>query len=487
MATKSKLQFIVNKIINVFFVCYKILIIITRFIKLLFTLEGFLGAIIAFILCFSVYSYCVHQYNSVVLVYPEDLNYNALSQIIQETDEFELPDDDFKIYKNDLSSELIIQPGQSFSYILYHLAMPSYQVEKVLELLKKHANLFTLQPGKKISVNYDCKTEYFINRDFTMYARQKENQNWQGPIFMNRNDICLLKKLKMALDMTNRIVINEMGDNNFIINIVPIKIINKTRVTKGIINNNLYSDSVKSGTPPGIIQAMIQEYSFDVDFQRDIHVGDKFEFVFDEVFDEDGEKIRNGIFKYANLTLDGRSHKVYYFNNAFFNEKGESVKRALMKTPIDGARISSGFSNGRKHPILGYTRKHQGVDFAAPVGTPIYAAADGVVVFMGPASGYGNFISIKHTSEYGTNYAHLSKFRSGLRKGTKVNQRQIIGYVGMTGLTSGPHLHFEVVKNGKKINPSSQKFASVTKLTGNTYNKFQEYRKSINDYLNKDQ
>ncbi len=464
---------------------YDIFKFLIAFIKLFFSKIGFIGAICGFLCSFLLYHFAVIKYHSVELLYPENLNNALIHDLAKEIDENLITNDDYKIYQTGLHKDIIIEPGHNFGYVLYYLAMPNFQVEKIVDLLKRKANFSQVRPGQKISVYYDCRVEYFVNKNFVQYAKRKLGDLWQGALPMERNDICLLRKLSMALDTQRRAVINAIGDTDFDIQINKINSVTKTRFTKGVIENSLYADAVKAGTPPGIIQSMIQEYSFDVDFQRDIHTGDTFLFVFDELFDEDGEKIRNGIFKYGNLTLNNKSHKVYYFENQFYNEKAESIKKAMMKTPVDGARISSKFSNGRKHPVLGYTRKHQGVDFAAPTGTPIYSAADGVVTFVGVKNGYGNFVMIKHNSEFGTNYAHLSRFKSGLHKGKHVKQREIIGYVGMTGIATGPHLHFEVQKNGVKINPSSQKFASVTRLSGAIRDKFEAYRRSIKEYLAK--
>ncbi len=468
---------------NLLYLIWDILHLLYNVIKICFNKYGFIGVIFSFLLSFTFYTIAVNKYHSVQLEYPEYLDESLIKDLAVEIDKKNIVNNDYKIYNNGLSKDIIIEPGHNFGYVLYHLAMPNFQVERIIELLKKNANFSNIKPGQKISVYYDCTIEYFVNNNFIQYSKKREHDTWQGALPMERNDICLLRKMIMSLDMEHRAVVTAIGDTDFDVKINKINVTKKTRFTKGKIENSLYSDAVKAGTPPGIIQAMIQEYSFDVDFQRDIHSGDTFLFVFDELFDEYGDKIRNGTFKYGNLTLGGKSHKVYYFDGQFYNEKAESVRRAMMKTPVDGARISSKFTSARKHPVLGFTRKHEGVDFAVPSGTPIFAAADGVISFAGWSNGYGNYVKIKHNTEFGTNYAHMSKMK--VRKGDKVKQRQVIGYSGMTGLCSGPHLHFEVEKNGKKINPSSQKFASITRLAGSIRDRFEEYRRSIKDYLAK--
>ena len=186
--------------------------------------------------------------------------------------------------------------------------------------------------------------------------------------------------------------------------------------------------------------------------------------------DADGNLAKTGNILYASLTLSGKKLALYRFTTAdgrtdWFNAKGDSVRKALLRTPIDGAKITSGFGM-RMHPILGYSLMHKGVDFGAPIGTPIYAAGDGVIQIIGPVSGYGNYIRLKHTATYGTAYGHISRFAAGLRVGSHVHQGQVIAYVGMTGRATGPHLHFEVIKDGKQINPQSIKLPSGEKLQG---------------------
>ncbi|MEX1109612.1 MAG: M23 family metallopeptidase, partial [Dongiaceae bacterium] len=195
-----------------------------------------------------------------------------------------------------------------------------------------------------------------------------------------------------------------------------------------------------------------------------------FEIVFDQYLDENGDVVKTGEVSYVSLTLSGETLELYQFTPSsgvwdFFNPNGESVRKALMRTPIDGARLTSGFGM-RKHPTLGYNKMHRGVDFGAPSGTPIYAAGDGTIESIGDNGGYGNYIRIRHNSEYSTAYAHMNGFAKGLNQGDRVRQGDIIGYVGTTGRSTGPHLHYEVLVAGEQVNPLDIKWPAGEKLAG---------------------
>ena len=222
--------------------------------------------------------------------------------------------------------------------------------------------------------------------------------------------------------------------------------------------------------PPNIIIEYARIYGFQVDFQRDIKKNDNFQIMF-EIFEDDNGKIfETGNVIFANLRLSGVNNRLYYFDakgsRGYYNKNGKSVKKALMKTPINGARLSSKFGM-RKHPIDGYNKMHRGTDFAAPQGTPIMASGDGIVTRAKWCGGGGNCIKIKHNSTYQTVYAHMLKFALGIKSGVRVRQGQVIGYVGSTGKSTGPHLHYEVIMNGKKINSQTLKLPSGRSLKNN--------------------
>lgn len=251
----------------------------------------------------------------------------------------------------------------------------------------------------------------------------------------------------------------------------------------GQIDNSLFLDGERAGVPVQIIAEMIRMYSYSVDFQREIQPGDKFEVFFSRKFDQTNRPVKEGDVHYASLTVGGKVHKLWRFDPGngewdYFDENGQSMKKFLMKTPIDGARLSSGYGM-RKHPILGYSRLHAGVDFAAPRGTPIYAAGDGTVQRANYFGSYGNYVMIRHANGYSTAYAHLNGFARGIKAGTRVRQGQVIGYVGTTGRSTGPHLHYEVHVNGKQMNPMALKVPTGRKLEGRELANFKAQRETL--------
>jgi len=248
---------------------------------------------------------------------------------------------------------------------------------------------------------------------------------------------------------------------------------------KGTIDTSLYVAGVKAGLRQDTLAELIQTFSFDVDFQRDIRRGDAFDLMYEEYRDEDGTVVKAGDILVAEMTLSGKTNRLYRFKTRdgftdFYDAKGQSVRKALLRTPIDGARISSNYGM-RRHPILGYNKMHRGLDFAARRGTPIYAAGNGFVEYAGRNGGYGKYVRIRHNSTYKTAYAHMHRYGKGIRKGRRVKQGQIIGYVGSTGRSTGPHLHYEVHKNGRQVNPRSVKLPSGRKLKGRELRTFKAH------------
>ncbi|MDP6426728.1 MAG: peptidoglycan DD-metalloendopeptidase family protein [Rhodospirillales bacterium] len=254
---------------------------------------------------------------------------------------------------------------------------------------------------------------------------------------------------------------------------------------EGKIDGNLYDSAVKAGVSPPILMELIRIYSWDVDFQRGIRPGDRFEVMFEKLFTEDGEFARHGNIIYGNLVLGGAALPFYRHTTKrgltdYFDGNGKSARKALMRTPIDGARLSSGFGR-RRHPILGYTKMHRGLDFAAPRGTPIYAAGNGTIVYRARKGAYGNYVRIRHNSEYSTAYGHLSRFSRKVRRGRRIKQGQVIGYVGSTGRSTGPHLHYEVLKRGRQLNPFRLKLPSGKSLKGGELDRFKKARRRIEE------
>ena len=270
--------------------------------------------------------------------------------------------------------------------------------------------------------------------------------------------------------------------NGFSVDKNILKLNKKEIVSSGTINNNLYTAAVNSGIEPNIVVEFANIFGFEVDFQRDIRTGDKFEVYYERYVDEENVVRDTGKIIYASMFVNNKELTLYNFEfnkkQGYYDVDGKSVIKTLMKTPINGARLSSSFGL-RKHPILGFNKLHQGTDFAAKRGTPIMASGSGVVVMAQKYKGYGNFVKIRHNSTYETAYAHMYKFGKGIRVGARVNQSQIIGYVGSTGLSTGPHLHYEVIKNKKRVNSQRLKLPTGKALSNEARNKFEVDRIKI--------
>ena len=254
-----------------------------------------------------------------------------------------------------------------------------------------------------------------------------------------------------------------------------------------IVGGSLLAAGMSSGVPAAVMTEIIRVFSFDVDFQRDIQPGDRFDLMYERFHLADGRLVRGGDVMYAALTLSGKTQRLYRYKDSsgrvdFYNELGHSVRKALLKTPVDGAKLTSRFGM-RNHPILGYTVMHRGVDFGAPPGTPIYAAGDGTIAILAMRSGYGRYINIRHNGSYSTAYAHMSAYAKGLKAGSRVRQGQVIGYVGASGRVTGPHLHYEVLRDGKQVNPVSVKFPTGEKLTGQELQRFYQIRNDLDRSL----
>tara|TARA_A100001011_G_scaffold278199_1_gene287970 strand:+ start:2461 stop:3762 length:1302 start_codon:yes stop_codon:yes gene_type:complete len=303
--------------------------------------------------------------------------------------------------------------------------------------------------------------------------------------FNTKNSI---KKIEFNKNINEKLIVSINSNSVEIEN----KILEKTsyQTSKDFnINNSLYSDGLKNNLPPDILIKLIRLFSFDLDFQRDIKKNTlvSVSYEFDQINDND--KLEYKDILYALISINGNKLEYFKFltNDGFidyFNKDGKNVKKSILKTPLDGARLSSNFGM-RKHPILGYNKMHKGVDFAAPTGTPIYAGGNGVIEYIGNNGGYGKYIRIRHNNEYKTAYGHMSGFKKGLSKGARVNQGEIIGYVGSTGRSTGPHLHYEIIFQNKQINPLKLKLPSGKVLKGDELSKFQREAKRIYaDHLN---
>ncbi len=294
----------------------------------------------------------------------------------------------------------------------------------------------------------------------------------------NSNKKSILK-FSAPITKSTSIEIKKNSEDKIVSKKIITKLYKKKILAENIINKNLYSSAEEVNMNPDTIIEFARIFGFEIDFQRDIRKKDYFKILYEKYFDENGEYIKSGSILYAHMTVNGREISLYKFGNdksyGYFDINGKSVEKALMKTPINGARLSSPFGM-RKHPILGYNKKHLGTDFAAPEGTPIMASGSGTITRAKWCGGGGNCIKIKHNSTYETIYAHMKSFAKGMRVGRKVRQGEIIGYVGSTGMSTGPHLHYEVIVNGKKVNSQKLKLPSGKVLKDNERTNFEIHR-----------
>ena len=332
-----------------------------------------------------------------------------------------------------------IKSGETFDKILESYSIEKSEIIKIKNSLNKKVNLNKLNTKQIIQFSLD-KTNNKIE-EFTYQISNTQK------IYLKRN----------------------IKEDTFNKEIVSIKLEKKIVYKENLIIQSLYKAATDQRIPANTIIEFAGIYGFQVDFQRDIRKNDKFQIMYEIFLNEKNEIIETGEILYANLKLSGLDNDLYFFDNkgseGHYDKNGKSVKKALMKTPINGARLSSPFGM-RKHPIDGYNKMHKGTDFAAPMGTPIMASGDGVVKKAGWCGGGGNCVKIKHNSTYQTVYAHMSKFARGIKPGVRVKQGQTIGYVGSTGKSTGPHLHYEVIVNGKKVNSQKLKLPSGKILKG---------------------
>ena len=284
------------------------------------------------------------------------------------------------------------------------------------------------------------------------------------------------ESLNMKIDPVKEVVVSRTSPSDFQAELVEKQVYLQVNAVNASIDSSLYGSAAHAGIPASVVADMIRIYSYQVDFQRDIKQGDKFEILYETYKTDEGDFARYGDVLYANLLVKGRRLPVYRFENQdgrvdYYSENGSSIKKSLMRTPIDGARISSGFGL-RRHPISGYTKMHKGVDFAAALGTPVYAAGDGKIEIAGRKGSYGNYIRIKHNSNMKTAYAHLHRIAKGISPGASVRQGQVIGFVGSTGRSTGPHLHYEVIRGEQQVNPNSVNLPVGQQLAGTDLKRF---------------
>ena len=332
-----------------------------------------------------------------------------------------------------------ISTGETFVSILESYSINQSEIQEIKNKLSKKIDINKLSKDQKIELTIDQSSN--LIKEFILKISNKEK------IYLSRDAI--------TDKFNQKILLTKLKKN--------------TIYKENIILNSLYKSAIDQKISANIILEFARVYGFQVDFQRDIRKRDSFQIMYEVFKDDNGKIIETGEILFANLKLSGEDNSLYYFDlkgsRGHYDKNGKSVQKALMKTPINGARLSSPFGM-RKHPIDGFNKMHRGTDFAAPMGTPIMASGNGMIKKAGWCGGGGNCVVIKHNSTYQTIYAHMSKFARGIRSGVRVKQGQTIGYVGSTGKSTGPHLHYEVIVNGKKINSQTLKLPSGKILKG---------------------
>ncbi len=364
---------------------------------------------------------------------------------ISKNEYFKIDDLAETINTNNNLNEIVItiKKNETFISIFDDFFSSRKTIYKVIDEINKKFNLKKLKTGQEIFV----------------YQNKLSND-------LEKIIIPIEDKIDLVIFISENIKVEE--------NHLDVEMENYSKEFK--ITNSLFKDGINNEIPADILIKIIKLYSFDLDFQRDIRKDTKVSVSYQKIFIENRNKDYFGDINYASIEIENNKLEYFKFKTEdgftdYFNRKGENVKKSLLKTPLDGAKLSSGFGM-RKHPILGYNKMHKGVDFAAPKGTPVFAGGNGVIEFAGRNGAYGNYIRIRHNNEYKTAYAHLSSFKKGIATGTRVNQRDIIGYVGSTGRSTGPHLHYEIIFQNEQINPLKLKLPSGKKLKGEEFEKF---------------
>ncbi len=360
--------------------------------------------------------------------------------------------------------DVFVQKGDTLSKILYKQEIPVMEVQAILDSTKKLKSNITLQLGQKITFDYDL----------AMQDRESDDLI---------DESSTLKRIAISVDKVRSIEIVKTA-NGFVAQNLDIPLKRMWIRSSTVVKSNFMSAARSLGISNSNVVDLVNIYSHQIDFQRQVKPGDNLDLIVEKYMTEDGQFSHYGKVIFASLNLSGKDYKIYRYshdnsdNAQYFSEDGKSVKRNLLRTPMAVARISSGFGN-RKHPVLGYTKMHKGVDFFAPKGTPIYAAGNGVITDIGWKTGFGNYVQIKHSSTLATAYGHASAFAKGLTRGSAVKQGQVIAYVGQTGRATGPHLHYEVKINGKHVNPLSIKTSPGVELNGSKLGDFASFKRKI--------
>lgn len=420
------------------------------------TIESTLNSVVPYLFGLSLFIFFIAAGYKLWLVQYEESN----SGFAVQYEELSMSVEEEGLNSNSKNPEFILNEGETLGSILDQANISNKDAVAIVEAFSKKYNPRKLKIGTVVEFSFDKESD--------------------GRSVFNNMVVSIsnIKKISVSLN----------GNNEFSAYELTIPLIKQIVHHKSVIKNSIIGTAIEMAIPSNTIMSMISAFSYDVDFQRDIKNGDQLEVVVEKFYTEDGKLSHTGNILYSSLVLHNRKVSIYHFVHpdgqvSYYNEKGESIKKEFLRTPINAARISSKFGM-RNHPVHGYSKMHKGVDFAAPTGTPILAAGSGVVESASVFKGYGKYVRIKHNGTYSTAYGHASRFAKGIKPGVKVSQGQVIAYVGTTGVTTGPHLHYEVLENGKQINPLKFKFASNNeKLTGKILELFKQNKKKIDKQL----
>ena len=400
------------------------------------------------------------------------------------------------------SRTVTLDAGDTLAGMLEDVGISRQDANSVVTAMGKDFNPRSLKAGQSFDLTYTVATidatgappkpgsqrttVVMVNKKPVVVPVEAEDESEAMP--EDSQPISRLLSLHFSPSIEEEITVTRTTDGGYTAEVQKKELRVHRHRAGATINSSLYLTAMQAGIPADVVVDMIRMFSYKVDFQRDLQPGDKFEVFYDYYYTPEGQPAKYGSISYAMMTLDGKQIPMYRFQPdpneppEYFDTKGESARGLLMRTPVDGARISSGFGS-RFHPILGYSRMHRGDDFAVPTGTPVMSAGAGTVSFMGRTRGYGNLVKISHGNGYSTNYAHLSRFAPGMRRGARVRQGQVFAYSGNTGMSTGPHLHYEIVVNNAQVNPLKVKVAQGRQLTGRLLNSFIATRVEIDNVV----
>lgn len=357
---------------------------------------------------------------------------------------------------------ITIKSGDTLMRALTRAGANRVDAHNAIQAISDHFDPRKLKPGHLLTITFDDSQSESLSTNLQSDATQQ-----LAMIQFRPNPMEELIAVR-----------NDIGE--YVSSIAPVALSLQTERAVGVIQSSLSGAAQEAGLPHAVTQKFINIYSYGVDFQREIQPGDSFEVLYEVRLDDTGKVVDYGNILFAELTLSDNTRQLYRFEHTdlargfgYYDPEGKSAIRALMRTPINGARLSSGYGR-RMHPILGYVKQHRGLDFAAPTGTPILAAGDGVIDRIGTNGAYGKYIRIRHNDTFSTAYAHMSRYGKGMTRNKRVAQGQVIGYVGSTGRSTGPHLHYEILKNGVQVNPRTVELPTTDNLDGSLLTALQD-------------